>query len=207
MTNDHAITPVLDRLADVTGRYARYSRSAGGLSSVIGGILCLGVFVTAIFAPLGAGLRATLASAPLLWLAAKEALRRFYYQRSGLVAERLTEKQRRWHRWMTIYLSAVAALIVGGLLARVGREALAGPILGYLTIVAAMPLVAWRWFWSITDFLIGVLLMCQAAVLLAGRHYPVPFLFIAVSFSAIAIAGGMREHRDYLTLRRQLGPA
>lgn len=34
-------TDSADRLAELTSRYARYSRSAGGLGLVIGGVLCL----------------------------------------------------------------------------------------------------------------------------------------------------------------------
>src|SRR3546814_7644302 len=34
-----------------------------------------------------------------------------------------------------------------------------------------MPLVAARWFWSTGDFLVGVLLICQAAVVIVGLNY------------------------------------
>lgn len=201
--NAHA--PDLDRLAAITKRYARYSRSAGGLSSVIGGVLCLATFAIGALAPLPPALRWSLAATPLAWLASKELLRRFYYQRGGAVVERIDPTHARWRRWMMVYLGAVAALVVGGLATRIGAAVLTWPALGYVAIVAALPLVAWRWFWSIADFLIGVLLICQSAVVLVGRNYTAGWIAIALAFSTIAIVGGWREHRDYLALRAELG--
>src|SRR3546814_5094786 len=65
----------LSRLAENTSRYARYSRSAGGLSLVIGGVLCLAAFVIGAAVELTPAWRYTLVAAPLLWLASKELLR------------------------------------------------------------------------------------------------------------------------------------
>src|SRR3546814_4222928 len=93
-------TAHLSRLAENTSRYARYSRSAGGLSLVIGGVLCLAAFVIGAAVELTPAWRYTLVAAPLLWLASKELLRAFYYQRAGAVRERLSDRQRRGHFWM-----------------------------------------------------------------------------------------------------------
>jgi hypothetical protein len=195
----------LARLAAATARYAAYSRSAGGLSLVVGGVLCLAAFVVGAIAPLGPALRWTLAAAPLLWLLSKELLRALYYQRDGAALERLSAKQRRVHRWMVGYLAVVSALILVPLLWMGGLHMLAWPMGAYLVFVAAMPLVAARWFWSTGDFLVGVLLVCQAAVVIGGGHYPWYWILIAAAFAAIAVATGWREHRDYLRLRDELG--
>jgi hypothetical protein len=114
---------------------------------------------------------------------------------------------------MVICLSLVSGLILYafasagalGLLVhgRAGRFAI--PLSGYLLFVSAMPLVAWRWFWSISDFQVGILLICQAAVVTAGIHYSIPWIFMASMFGITGIAMGVREHRDYLSLRRELG--
>jgi len=215
MTHDNLSAPLsspadLKRLTDLTSRYARYSRSAGGLSSVVGGVLCALTFAVGALMPLDPGLRYALASAPLLWIASKELLRYFYYQRSGAAAERLSARHRRARLWMTIYLAAMSALIIGGLFSgamKKGRveELMQWPSLGYLGIVAALPFIARRWFWSVSDFLVGVLLFCQAAVVLVGINYPAPWIVIAASFSFIAILTGLREHREYLQLRGELG--
>lgn len=195
----------LSRLADNTSRYARYSRSAGGLSLVIGGILCLVAFVIGASVDLTPVLRYTLAAAPLLWLLSKELLRVFYYQRAGAVRERLSDTQCRWHRWMVVYLALMSLLIIAGVIWGAGARVWQWPVIAYVVIVAAMPLVAARWFWSIGDFLVGVLLICQAAVVIMGLHYPWYWILIAAGYAAIAITTGWREHRDYLRLRDELG--
>ena len=215
MTAEHVSDPTLappelDRLADLTSRYARYSRSAGGLSSVAGGVLCAMAFLIGALVPLDEGLRYVLAGAPIAWIATKEALRHFYYQGSGAALERISERQRRVRFWMTVYLAAISSVVIGGLLFagyRDGRlaELLQWPWLGYLAVVVALPFIARRWFWSSSDFLVGVLLFCQSAVVLAGGTYPPAWILIAASFALVAIATGWREHREYLRLRHELG--
>lgn len=198
-------TDHLSRLADNTSRYARYSRSAGGLSLVIGGLLCLATFVVGATVELTPALRYALAGAPLLWLLSKELLRAFYYQRAGAARERLSDRQRRMHLWMVAYLAVMSLLIIGGVVWAAGARAWQWPGIGYVAIVAAMPLVAARWFWSVGDFLVGVLLFCQAAVVIGGLHYPWYWILLAALYAAIAITTGWREHRDYLRLRDELG--
>lgn len=194
----------IQRLAELTSRYARYSRSAGGLSLVIGGALALSAFVIGAAVPLTPGLRYALAGTPLVWLLSKELLRALYYQRHGGVSERLSPGQRRRHRWMVIYLAAVSLVIVLTLwLSDADLWRAPGP--AYLTIVIALPLVAARCFWSTGDFLIGVLLFCQAAVVLAGSHYPVYWVAYAALCAGIAAVTGVREHRDFRQLRQQFG--
>ncbi len=198
-------TDPLARLAAATARYAAYSRSAGGLGLMVGGILCLAAFVAGATVTLTPPLRYALAAAPVLWLLSKELLRALYYQRDGGALERLSAKQRRNHRWMVAYLAGMSLLIVVGAASTAGARAWHWPGIGYLAIVAAMPLVAARWFWSTGDFLVGVLLISQAAVVIAGDHYPWYWIAIAAAFAAIAVATGWREHRDYLRLRGELG--
>lgn len=195
----------LSRLAENTARYARYSRSAGGLSLVVGGVLCLAAFVAGATIDLTPAWRHALASTPLAWLLSKELLRARYYQRSGGVLENLSARQLRGHRWMVGYLSMVSALVVGAILWKAGTHAWRWPTIGYLGFVAALPLVAARWFWSVGDFLVGVLLFCQAAVVIGGLHYPWYWVPVAAAYAAIAIRTGWREHRDYQRLRSELG--
>lgn len=201
----HANLEHLDKLAERAQRYARYSRSAGGLSSVIGGVLLFGSFLANAFLELDQADRIVLALTPALWLLAKELLRVGYYQRDGRVLQAPTAKEKRSHRWTVIYVAAVALLVLGFLAWKsieIGR--LPGPaMLGYAVIVAALPLVAWRWFWSVSDFLVGVLLMCQSAVVIGGGHYPAIWLVYVGACAAIAIFYGLREHREYLALRAE----
>lgn len=195
----------LDRLAERAQRYARYSRSAGGLSSVIGGVLLFASFLANAYLELDLADRILLALAPALWLLAKELLRFGYYQRDGRVLQAPTAKEKRSHRWTVIYLATVSLVVLGFLAwkaVQVGR--LPGPgMLGYAAIVAALPLVAWRWFWSVSDFLVGVLLLCQSAVVIGGGNYPATWLLYVGACAAIAVLYGLREHREYLALRAE----
>jgi len=200
-----AKTEQLARLAENTSRYARYSRTAGGLSLVIGGVLCMAAFTIGALVDLTPAWRWALVSAPLLWLASKELLRNFYYQRAGAVRERLSDRQRRVHVWMVAYLATMAVVTIVGFTWTGGARAWQWPGIAYIAIVAAMPLVAARWFWSTGDFLVGVLLVCQAAVVIVGLSYPSYWILIAGLYAAVAIPTGWREHRDYLRLRDELG--
>ncbi|NGP53413.1 hypothetical protein [Thioalkalivibrio sp. XN8] len=201
----HADLQHLDKLAERAQRYARYSRSAGGLSSVIGGILLFASFLANAYLELGQADRIALALAPALWLLAKELLRVGYYQRDGRALQAPTAKEKRSHRWTVIYLAVISALVLGFLAwksVEAGRLPGAGMI-GYAMIVAALPLVAWRWFWSVSDFLVGVLLMCQSAVVIGGGNYPAIWLAYVGACAAIAVFYGWREHREYLALRAE----
>lgn len=194
----------LDRLRDLTERYARYSRGAGGLSLVIGGVLTVTAFLVGAFLPLSPALRIVLAALPAVWLLSKELLRRHYYQRDGVALQQVSPTLRRQRRWMAIYLFAVSALVIAGNLIATGGTVEDGRALAYLVLVAALPFAAMRWFWSIGDFLVGVLLFCQAAVVAAGGAYEGWWPLYAAGCAAFAILVGVREHRAYLSIRDTL---
>jgi len=202
-----APTDDLDRLRDLTERYARYSRAAGGLSLVVGGVLMFGAFVAGATLPLDQGMRVALACLPAVWLLAKELLRRGYYQRDGLALQQVSPKLKRQRRWMVVYLAAMSALIIGGVLHMAGLVMPPPGVAVYLLLVAALPFAAMRWFWSVGDFLVGVLLFCQAAVVSAGGAYGGAWLLYAAGCAGIAILVGVREHREYLALRAQMAGA
>lgn len=198
----------LDHLRDLTERYARYSRGAGGLSLVIGGVLTAAAFLAGAFLPLTPALRIALVVLPAAWLASKELLRRFYYQRDGVALQQVSPKLRRQRRWMAVYLFAISGLIVAGTLVAAGGALPRGRDLAYLVLVAVLPFAAMRWFWSVGDFLVGVLLFCQAAVVAGGGAYEGWWPLYAAGCAAFAILVGLREHRAYLSIRESLrGPA
>ncbi len=199
-------TEALDRLADQTARYARYARGAGGLGSVIGGVLVVVAFVLNGFMDLTPLLRGFLVATPLLWLLAKGLLRRHYYQAAGRVVAEPSRTERRTRFWMVALLALVALVVVGFVVAAMIRDGRLPdwPLAGYVLMVGIMPIAAWRWFWSASDFLVGVLLFCQSAVVLMGGSYPPLWLIYAAGCAAIAIAYGWREHREYLALRAEI---
>ena len=201
----------LDHMRDLTERYSRYSRGAGGLSLMIGGLLLAASFLASACLPLTPALRVALVAFPAIWLLSKELLRRLYYQRDGAVLQQVSPKLRKERRWMTIYLfivcGLIAAFVVTALAMAFNNEGTVPPaqLLAYLGLVTALPFAAMRWFWSIGDFLIGVLLFMQAALVAGGGGYDGPWwVLYAIGCAAYAIAVGVVEHRAYLKIRASL---
>ncbi|TDQ49361.1 hypothetical protein EV696_10465 [Permianibacter aggregans] len=192
-------------LAELTRRYARFSRSAGGLSSVLGGVLCIGIFLLGLALELNWPLRIALANAPFVWLLSKELLTRFYYQRHGRVEQRVSDSERRWHIGFTAFVALVSLVIIISVLIGKGLSGITIGGWGYLLVVALMPFVVWRWLWSSSDFIVGVSMICQSAVFLGGGHYQSDWLGAYLLFAGLlAILLGVREHREFLRLRQSL---
>lgn len=190
-------TPELS-LAELTRRYARYSRSAGGLSSMLGGTLCIGVFVLGLLLTLTPTSRLLLASAPVVWLLCKEFLARFYYQRQGRVEQRMSTSEWRWHIGFTAIVALISLDILIPALLHADVASLAPGQWGYLGVVALLPLVVWRWLWSGSDFIVGVCLFSQSAVFLRGDHYPLNWLgAYLIGAGLLGLIMGYAEHIDF----------
>jgi len=197
-----------EQLADLTRRYARFSRSAAGLASVIGGSLALMTYLLGALAPPdGWAGRLALAATPFVWIATKEILRHRYYQALGRVREVPSPSAERWHMGFTLFTAAVSAVVVVSVLWGVVMVPDDGPSpgqWGYLSIVAVMPWLVWRFMPTPLEFIVGVFLLAQAAMMLAGSHYALweqPQLPLA----AVALmAVGLREHREFRRLRASL---
>src|SRR5690606_37949838 len=131
-------------------------------------------FVGALAPPTSVWGRLALASAPIIWIVAKELLRSRFYQRLGRVAEPWSTSQRRWHMGYSAFTALVCVTVVGYLLylARNEPAVLLYPeSLGYLAFVVAMPFLVWYYMRTPLEFIIGVFLVAQAAVVLAGSSY------------------------------------
>ena len=208
-----------DELEALTRAYARYSRSAGGLGSVLGGALCLVSYFGGALLPLDPAVRTVLIAMPFLWLGAKLWLTRNYYQRFGRVEELVKRSERLTYRFCVAVSVLVALVITIVSLIGVFRhpdKATAG-LVGYLTLIWLLPLAAWRWMRSAMDFIIGVFLICQAALACVGQAYPMIGLthdaeaaklsLIAAMFpliSLIMIGAGITEHRRFHAIRDRL---
>lgn len=200
--------PDATHLEELTRRYARFSLSAAGLGSVLGGILALATWLVGGLAPPEEGWhRLVLASAPLVWIGAKEALRHFHYQGLGRVDQVWSRTDRRWHVGLTIFTTLVCAGVIVTLVARAPGGAtglLDPPWLGYLAFVAAMPVLVYRFMRTPLEYVAGVFLVAQAAAVLAGGHYElwqqpqVPLVAVAL------VVLGAREHREFRAVRREL---
>lgn len=206
-TTTEPIPPSHERLARLTRRYARYSRSAGGLASVLGGGLALVAYVVGGLAPPeGIPGRAALALAPFVWIAAKEVLRRRLYQTLGRVGERWDRKDRRLHVGFTAFTTVVSAVVIIG----VGWPTAAGggaaptATWGYVALVAAMPVLVWFFMRTPLEYVVGVFLVCQAALMLAGSHYELWEQPQAPLAALALVVLGVRQHLEFRRLRREL---
>src|SRR5690606_18763578 len=200
--------PHNSQLAILTRRYAAFSRSAGGLSSVLGGILVLiTYFVGALAFPESLWARLALASAPIVWLISRQLLRNRYYQQFGRVAEPVPSSDRRMHKGMIIFTGVVAAGVISFVL-YVARDEpallLDNGMPGYIAFVAAMPVIVWRYLHTPLDFIVGVFLIAQAALVLTGSGYPLGHQIQAPIAAVFFIGIGIRQHLDFTRLRREL---
>jgi hypothetical protein len=207
MTIAHDPTP--GRLAQIealTRRYARYSRSAGGLGTLLGGVFCLLSYFGGALLPLTLGLRVSLALLPLAWIAAKEWIRLTLYQSQGRVRETPERSQWRWHVGLTAFIAIASLAIICAVLFH--THASRHPVAWlYLAYVAALPVLTWYFLWSIPEFVVGGFLLCQAAVAAAGLTYPLGSQIQAPLMAIVAILVGWREHREFRALRRDLEAA
>ena len=196
------------QLESLTRDYARYSRSAGGLAAVLGGVLCLIAYLLGGLVTLTPSLRIGLVLIPFCWLFAKQLLVRHYYQRFGRVEERLTRTEAWSHRGCTAFTALVCLAIVIGVASMVepiGDKPLTAGIIGYLLVVMALPYIVWRWLRGTYDFIIGTFLFCQAAVVMSGGNYPL--LSVGLMFAVVALMMiwvGVRDHRHFLRIAAQL---
>jgi hypothetical protein len=206
----------LQELEALTRSYARYSRSAGGMSSVLGGVLCLVAYFCGPLLPSTPLSKAMLIAIPAVWLLGKGLMMRRYYQQMGHVEQQETPLERRMHRLNVVVVVLVALAITTGL-AMAPWEQLDAGALGYLALIWLLVLATWRWLRSPLDFIVGVFLFCQAALVSAGRSYPLvgtTHTHEAMLMSLVAlifplaglamIASGIAEHRQFRVLRQHL---
>jgi len=193
----------LDRRRALTAEYSRYSRNAGGLGNVIGGTLCAIAFLLDRLTTLPYAARLALAATPFVWIATKESLRRRLYQRFGVVEEAWTPKERRTHRRRNGILAAASVLLVAIML-NYARFAPQSQVLGFVAMIVAMPILSARFLRSREEFKVGVVLFCQAAVMLSGGRLGYLVFAAALVFSTSAIAVGLRQHRAFRRIAREL---
>jgi hypothetical protein len=158
--------------------------------------------------PLTPELRTMLVGMPLLWLVVKQWLAHSYYQRFGHVEELTTPTERRCRLGFTGFTSMVCLVItisVLGRLAPLGDQSWDLSTTGYLAVVAALPVVVWRWLRTPLEFIVGVFLLCQAALAFSGRTYGFGLETAAFPIAAVAlVVAGARDHARFVRLRSEL---
>ena len=212
MTPGNAALERSVHLQELTRQYSRFSRSAGGLAAVGGGLLCLASFLVGGLLPAIPMVRGTLIAAPMLWLIAKQWMANRYYQRFGLVEELASDRERRIQRSFVGFAAVISFLVGAVTLAELvpfGIRRWDIVSSGYLLLVLLLPLVVWRWLRTPLDFIIGVFLLCQAALAIDGRSYPLWSSAAVFPVAALILIGiGIRDHRRFRAIEaeiRQLG--
>jgi hypothetical protein len=197
--------PLLDALNAVTRDLSKFAGSAAGLGSVLGGALCLVAYLAhgLLPAPLPPAARLTFAAFPLAWIAVKETLRRRYYQRFGLAVPPVPRTDRAVGIFCLIVTCAVSAGVTATVLA-VNRPWTVERV-GYLAFVLLLPPCALL-FRSAEEFIVGVFLLCQAAVCVAGHRYAFTetYTILFPIASVGLIAAGVHQHRLFLAARKRL---
>jgi cell shape-determining protein MreD len=198
-----------EELRDLTRRYARFSRSAAGLGSVVGGVFVLVAYFVGALAPLTVWIRAVLVALPFVWLVVREVLRRHLYQRHGRVAEIVQARNRRWHYVFTGFTGLVST----GILVWIATDLLSGrpvpepgwlALAGYIAFVAALPFLVLFFLWTPLEYIIGIFLIAQAAVVVAGGHYVLGQQIQAPVAAVVLIALGLAQHREFRLLEHRL---
>jgi hypothetical protein len=205
----HPTTVPDDALADLTRRYARFSLSAGGLASALGGALALvAYFVGALTPPDSLWGRIGLATTPLVWIGAKEWLRRRYYQRLGRVTQVRTDSERRWHVGFTLAIGLITLAVAGFVLAGIvdgSRSVKDDPgVIGYLAFVLSTPVLVWYFMRTPLELIVGVFLMAQAALAVVGVHYSLGEQPQAPIAALVLLVIGIRQHAEFRKLRRDI---
>lgn len=206
------MTAGMEQLSEVTRQYARFSRSAAGLGSVLGGVLTLVAYFVGALMPLTPWVRLILAATPLVWIGGKEVLQRRYYQRYGRVVEREGRGDRWWRIAWTAFVAVVSLVIVGAVVHEAWSRGDWAPLgdvrlIGYLVFIGALPFLVWRYMRTAWEFIIGVFLMTQAAVVLVGGNYELGQQIQAPVVAVVLIGLGIREHLQFRALLRRLsGP-
>ena len=205
----------LKEIADLTRKYARFSKDAVGLGHVIGGgLLFLSVYLMR-HVQLGIPGRLLLGAAPLGWILAKEWPRDHYYQSSG----RVEQRRRFWENPLQGLLAGVIALIsltatgfvVYSLLKSFSWWFLMGSLV-YVAILLALPFIVWRYLRAPYEFVVGVALIALSAILLSGSPlvgspravFVRAFLVLAQIVALVMVPVGLVEHVEFLKLRRRM---
>jgi hypothetical protein len=200
-----SLAGTLGELQQVTRDYASYSRSRGGLGTVLGGIAGILVFVV-IWRFGGNAWTAGLAiGLTVLWLVGKEVIRRRYYRRYGEAQETWAGQARRTHLasvllFTPLLLGFAVWIVAAGWLS---KPATAWP---YLVFCLATPWIIWRYLFTVNEIMVGAGLLFICAITASGHTPALLGLLIVPVYALAMIPLGLAEHRQFRTLAARLAP-
>ncbi len=199
----------LEQLQTMTREYAKFSRSATGLGSVIGGIFGLTIFLIGAFSDPPLWARALLVLAIPIWFMLKAWLRNSYYQRHGTALETLDKLSTNVERFVQGGIGGIAAvmLVVCAFLVISNPEKIASlPTLNKISLIAAplAGLLLCRQINTVLEFLVVMNLMVQTVILASGSNWTWGNQATMLLYSGLLIVIGLVEHVRFRKLEAQL---
>ena len=205
----HAQAKNLEHLQTLTREYAKFSKSAAGWGSIIGGALGLALYaIITQFPNLPTWARVLCGFVPILWITAKQLLQRRYYQRLGQVLE--NDPNPKWVMQLIQggLLGMMICLTVTGLVALFIRPekilSIAAPQLVMLVILCAYGLWASFQLNSVVEMLVALQLFLNAFFILIGSENTPGSLWALPACSALLLLIGIYEHLQYKIVEGQL---
>jgi hypothetical protein len=214
----------LFELQRITKQYAGYSRTSAGLANVLGGVLVFSTFNVLVRAASGLGptaliWRPLMVSFPFVWIAARQWMQHHYYQREGRAEESVSLMQSSWTILSTWIIASVCLgfMVVGIRGASTSAHHLAGitskfQLAVFVLATFAVPVIAWKFLATASDFIVCMFLVAQAALSLTGgpAHNLPSFAVMLLSFPAQFFAvflfvRGIDEHVRFKNLQKNLG--
>lgn len=198
-----------DRIQALTREYAKFSRSAGGLGNVLGGLLGAGIWLIGAYADPPLAARASLWLALPAWLWAKTWLRHHYYQRHGAAWEQMGTTAVNIERLSQGALAGVACVMLGIciFLAVASPAKMTGvPLLNKLALVAAplAALILHRRINTPFEAAVAVNLLVQAVMLTTGTPTVWSNRISTLLWAVLLIVIGLWEQVRFSGVERQL---
>jgi hypothetical protein len=199
----------LEQLQTVTREYAKFSRSATGLSSVIGGTIGLAIFLIGAFSNPPLWARALMVLAIPIWFVLKTWLRNHYYQRHGTARETFDKLSTNLERFVQGGIGGIAAimLIVCAFLVITNPDKVANlPALNKIALLIAplVGLLLCRQINTVLEFLVVMNLMVQTVMLASGSNWTLGNQATVLFYSGLLIVIGIIEHLRFRKLEAQL---
>jgi hypothetical protein len=199
----------LEQLQTLTREYAKFSRSATGLGSVIGGMIGLTIFLIGAFTNPPLWARALMVLVIPIWFVLKAWLRNHFYQRHGTALETLDKLSTNIERLLQGGIGGIAAvmLVACTVLVIINPERIANlPVLNKIALLAAplAGLLLCRQINTIVECLVVMNLLVQTVMLASGANWTWSNQATMLLYSSLLIVIGLVEHIRFRKLETQL---
>jgi hypothetical protein len=198
----------LERLQTLTREYAKFSKSAAGWGSIIGGTIGLALYAIIQYTDPPGWARVLCGFAPILWLIAKQFAQTRYYQRLGAVREQGT---------MPVWLERVIqGMVIGTMLCILGASIVAWivkpdsilsiplPQRIVAVVVLLYGIYAARQINSVQELLAAMQMWVATLYILAGQPANPSSIWALPAYSSLLLIMGIGEHLQYKTVEGQL---